>query len=133
MTDKLSDFDKKAIGWRMRKERESLKLTREKFAEIIDLSTLYVGQLERGERQMSLSTLVKVAKSLHISTDYLIYGKSLNDNNLDLIKEDNNKYTQLDNMDNKKEKNNLYMLLEKCSKKELKLIESIVKLILPYI
>ncbi|RKL62247.1 XRE family transcriptional regulator [Thermoanaerobacteraceae bacterium SP2] len=46
---------------RIRKEREKLGLTREKFAEIIGLSDYYVGQLERGERQMSLNVLVKIA------------------------------------------------------------------------
>ncbi|HCJ56810.1 MAG TPA: XRE family transcriptional regulator, partial [Clostridiaceae bacterium] len=51
------EVDNKGIGERIRKEREKLALTREKLAEIIDLSPLYIGQLERGERQMSLNTL----------------------------------------------------------------------------
>lgn len=130
MTNKPLDIDKRAIGWRMRKEREALKLTREKFAEIIDLSALYVGQLERGERQMSLSTLVKIANSLHITTDYLIYGRSSNINGRNFINENKEKYIDL--IDENCE-DNLYFLLKKCSKKELKLIENLIKLILPYI
>ncbi|WP_446899086.1 helix-turn-helix domain-containing protein [Clostridium sp. LBM24168] len=131
MTNKLLDIDRKAIGWRMRKEREALKLTREKFAEIVDLSALYVGQLERGERQMSLSTLVKISNSLHITTDYLIYGRSSTINNRNFVKESKEKYVNLKDEDNCE--NNLYFLLKKCSKKELKLIENLIKLILPYI
>jgi transcriptional regulator with XRE-family HTH domain len=130
LTNKPLDIDKRAIGWRMRKEREALKLTREKFAEIIDLSALYVGQLERGERQMSLSTLVKIANSLHITTDYLIYGRSSNINGRNFINEGKEKYINF--MDENCE-DNLYFLLKKCSQKELKLIENLIKLILPYI
>ena len=35
------------IGLRIRKEREKLGLTREKFAELIGLSPYYIGQIER--------------------------------------------------------------------------------------
>ncbi len=51
-----NEIDNKGIGERLRQEREELGLTREKFAEIVELSPLYIGQLERGERQMSLNT-----------------------------------------------------------------------------
>ena len=64
------------IGQRIRKERENLNLTREDFAGIISLSDYYIGQLERGERQMSLPALVNIANCLHVSLDYLIFGGS---------------------------------------------------------
>ena len=47
------EIDNVAIGLRIRKERKKFRLTREEFAEIIDLSEYYIGQLERGERQAS--------------------------------------------------------------------------------
>ena len=50
MKDKLILVNNKAIGYRIREEREKLKLTREKFAEIVDFSPLYIGQLERGDK-----------------------------------------------------------------------------------
>ena len=62
------------IGNRIRAEREYLGLTREKFAEIVDLSSFYIGQIERGDRTMSLDTLLKIADSLKLSIDY---GKKL--------------------------------------------------------
>lgn len=129
LIDKLDDIHNKEIGNRLRREREKLELTREKFAEIVNLSVLYIGQLERGERQMSLPTLVKITDSLHVTTDYLIYGKSINSQ--DYIKENSSKYIELAENDDKISR--LNFLLSKCSKKELDLIERMVKLIIPYI
>ena len=62
-----TDIDHRIIGQRIREERENLELSREEFAEIIGLSDYYVGQLERGERQMSLPASVKIATCLHVS------------------------------------------------------------------
>lgn len=129
LIDKLDDIHNKEIGNRLRREREKLELTREKFAEIVNLSVLYIGQLERGERQMSLPTLVKITDSLHVTTDYLIYGKSINSQ--DYIKENSSKYIELAENDDKISR--LNFLLSKCSKKELDLIERMIKLIIPYI
>ncbi|AYD41185.1 XRE family transcriptional regulator [Clostridium fermenticellae] len=124
MKNTINAIDAELIGTRIRKERETLGLTREKFAEVLDLSPLYIGQLERGERLMSLSTLIKISNILNISTDYLIHGKSTHES---LMKEHSNE--PLYNKNN----STLYALLNKCSQKELTLIESMVKLIIPYI
>ena len=70
------EIDPVAIGQRIREERKKLNLSREEFAEIVGLSDYYVGQLERGERQMSLPVLVKIINCLHVSSDYLIFGKT---------------------------------------------------------
>lgn len=127
---KIDVINKQEMGIRIREKREKLDLTRERFAEIVDLSPLYIGQLERGERQMSLTALVKIANSLCVTTDYLIYGKGKCRNNENFIKEEFKEYTSAVN---KKKSNILHNLLEVCSSKELNLIESMVKLILPYI
>lgn len=37
------------VGERIRKIRESLKMSRETFAEMIDISDVFLGQIERGE------------------------------------------------------------------------------------
>ncbi|MCI1944766.1 helix-turn-helix domain-containing protein [Clostridium luticellarii] len=126
---KGKSIDGVEVGRRIREKREELNLTREKFAEIVDLSSLYVGQLERGERQMSLTALVKIANCLHVTTDYLIYGEHKGQIKDMLIKEKLKKYQLPKTEDNAI----LYKLLERCSKRELDLIESMVKLILPYI
>src|SRR5690625_866592 len=67
-------IDNKAIGQRIREEREKLALTRAELAELVELSDYYVGQLERGDRQMSLPALVKISSCLHVSMDYLVLG-----------------------------------------------------------
>ncbi|HBC98017.1 MAG TPA: XRE family transcriptional regulator [Clostridium sp.] len=121
-------IDEREVGRRVREKREELNLTREKFAEMVNLSTLYIGQLERGERQMSLTALVRIANCLHVTTDYLIYGEHREQTKDMIIRERIKKYklTRAEGDDV------LYKLLERCSKKELDLIENMVKLILPY-
>ena len=101
----------KDVGDRIRTEREKLQISREKFAEILNLSPFFVGQIERGERKMSISTLISISECLHISLDYLIFGE--------VYKAE---------VDNK-----LQYLLSNCSKKEIKVIEEIAKVVLPYI
>ena len=57
------------IGARIRKERETLGLTIEGFAELIGKSSSYVGLLERGDRTPSLGTLFEIASSLNTPAD----------------------------------------------------------------
>ena len=38
------------LGRRIREERQKLNLTQEKLSESINVSTTYIGQIERGER-----------------------------------------------------------------------------------
>ena len=52
------------IGERIRKIREELKMSREKFSEMIDISDVFLGQIERGERSLSTKTLVKLLNLL---------------------------------------------------------------------
>lgn len=124
--EKKVEINNKAIGQRIRKEREKLELSREEFAEIIGLSDYYVGQLERGERQMSLPVLVKVANCLHVSLDYLIFGKTAND--AYYIHDARNIYKACGS-DKDREINSL---LNKCSPKELELVKKLIKTVLPY-
>ncbi|EGD46162.1 helix-turn-helix domain protein [Ruminiclostridium papyrosolvens DSM 2782] len=106
-------LDLKGIGLRIRSEREKIGLTREQFAEQVGISPLYVGQIERGQRAMSLKTFVKIADSLHANTDFLIYG--------------------IEERASGTDKDGVLNLLEKCSVRELKLAEEMLKLLLTYI
>lgn len=60
------------LGKRIREERLRLNLTQEKLAEDVDLTTAYIGQIERGERNLTLEKLVAVANRLGVSVDYLL-------------------------------------------------------------
>ena len=113
--DKHDEIDNRSIGKRIREEREKLELSREEFAELVGLSAYYVGQLERGERQMSLPAIVKVSNRLHVTLDYLILGKTAYD-----------VYESCDDTE-------MVGLLEKSSPKELELIKKLIKTILPYL
>lgn len=62
------------IGERIRKIREDLKMSRETFSEMIDISDVFLGKLERGERSLSTNTLVKIVKYTGISADYILFG-----------------------------------------------------------
>lgn len=60
------------VGKRIRKARKAKKLTMEQLAERCDLHPAYIGQLERGEKNASLTTLEKVACALDISLTSLL-------------------------------------------------------------
>jgi transcriptional regulator with XRE-family HTH domain len=60
------------LGRRIREERLKLGLTQARLAEDVDISEAYVGQIERGERNLALDTLVRLANRLGVSIDYLL-------------------------------------------------------------
>ena len=60
------------IGGRIRQQREQLGLTQEQLGEACDLSTSFVGHIERGSRKLSVESLYKIASVLQVSTDYLL-------------------------------------------------------------
>lgn len=65
-------MDYRKLGKRIREERTRQYTTQEQLAEVVELSAVYIGQIERGERKLSLDTLVKVANSLHVSVESLL-------------------------------------------------------------
>ncbi len=99
------------IGNRIRIEREKFDMTREKFSELLNLSPYFLGQIERGERKMSINTLINISVCLHISIDSLFFEQINTNINNDV----------------------LHSLINKCSEKEVKVIESLIKLLLPHL
>ena len=75
------------IGERLRGIRENMHMTREQFSEKIDITDSFLGQIERGERSLSVKTLKKVVKYAGVSADYLLFG---NQNNNEVIQKINN-------------------------------------------
>lgn len=65
-------MDYLSLGKRIREERLRLNLTQEKLSEDVGISTAYLGQIERGERSLTLDKLVKIAVRLGITVDYLL-------------------------------------------------------------
>ena len=62
-----------SIGKNIRRCRVAKKLRQEQLAEIIDVSSNYIGNLERGEKMPSLETLVAIADALEVSADVLLH------------------------------------------------------------
>ena len=76
-------MDYKKLGKRIREERVSLHLTQAQLAEAIDISDTYMGAIERGERSLTLDTLVRLVTYLGVTVDYMLADTvSENDNNL---------------------------------------------------
>lgn len=60
------------IGQNIKTLRSEVGLTQEKMAEICEISTSFLGHIERGTRKLSLETAVKIADCLQISMDALL-------------------------------------------------------------
>ena len=78
------------LGQRIREERLKLGLTQAKMAEDVDISEAYMGQIERGERNLALDTLIRLANRIGASVDYLLKD-SIDDSNDNII----NQFRQL--------------------------------------
>ncbi|MCI9625157.1 MAG: helix-turn-helix transcriptional regulator [Clostridia bacterium] len=76
LTNKLSgDYDKvnfHKIGKRIKEERRKRQLTQERLAELVDVTPAFIGHIERGERSLSLITLIKISNCLGVTIDYLL-------------------------------------------------------------
>lgn len=59
---------------RIRRARENMGYTREKFAEKLDVSVSYLAELERGRTGISVKMLTKVCHVLGLSADYVLFG-----------------------------------------------------------
>lgn len=96
------------IGNRLRQRRQELGLTREKMSELADVGTGYYGQLEVGTSQMSVDTLVKLSKAMHLPMEYIILGTGYEPGDASAVID----------------------LLKRCTPRELALAEDVLKLFL---
>ena len=59
------------VGQKIREARQNLKLSQEKFALVCKLDRTYISDVERGERNISLLNLRKIAKALQVPMNTL--------------------------------------------------------------
>ena len=71
-------MDYKLLGRNIKEVRKSLKMTQEQLAEKIEVSTVFISQIESGARKPSLETVYKLSIALNIKIDTLI-NKSFDD------------------------------------------------------
>ncbi len=65
-------MDYKALGLRIRQQRKTMHMTQEELASVSDVSTSYIGHIERGIKRCSLETLVCICNALDISPNCLL-------------------------------------------------------------
>ena len=66
--------NRRNFGSRVREFRTRRGWSQEKLAELCDLHRTYIGGIERGERNVSLENIVKIAKALDITASELLKG-----------------------------------------------------------
>ncbi len=66
----MADVVKK-LGERVRRLRKAKGLSQEQLAELSGLHTNYIGQVERGEKNLTIETLQKIVAGLDVSLEEL--------------------------------------------------------------
>ena len=104
----MTKQERVALGQRLRQQRNHLNLTRDQFAELADIGAGYYGQIEVGTSQMSIDTLIKVAKTSRLSLEYILFGEG----------------------EEPADQGSIQALLSRCSPRELRLAEKVLQLFL---
>jgi transcriptional regulator with XRE-family HTH domain len=71
-TSKNSGRHREALGLAVRRRREGMDLSQEKLAEIVDCHRNYVGLVERGEQNVTIGMLGRIAKALECTVTDLV-------------------------------------------------------------
>lgn len=68
------------FGERLRRRRKALNLTQEYVSEQVGITLRFYQMIERGEKSVSIDTLISLRKTLSISIDYLLFGELPSEN-----------------------------------------------------
>jgi transcriptional regulator with XRE-family HTH domain len=60
------------VGWNIRILREERGLSQEELEKLAGLHRAYIGQIERGEKNIGLKNLERIAKALDVETRWLL-------------------------------------------------------------
>lgn len=63
---------KKLVGIRIRELRSAKGISQEALADLAGLHRTYMGSVERGERNISLENIVKIARALKVAPSTLL-------------------------------------------------------------
>ena len=61
-----------AFGVAVREERKKLGISQEKFGELVGVHRTYIGMIERGEKNITLSNIFKVSRALGLTASELL-------------------------------------------------------------
>jgi len=62
------------VGRRIRSSRELMGLSRERFAELCDISDSFLADVERGKKSLTVKTLNKICVAANLAADYIVLG-----------------------------------------------------------
>jgi len=65
---------RKIIGEAIRRYRKGVKLTQETLAEKVDLNPKYIGEIERGEKIISIEALMRIAETVKVPLSEFFHG-----------------------------------------------------------
>ena len=65
-------MDKSALGQKLRDARQQKDYTLQALAEIADISSVYLGEIERGLKMPSLNIFIKLIEALDVSADHIL-------------------------------------------------------------
>ena len=68
------DVFNRMLGYRIRELREMYGYSRDALCEMADLTHHYLDDVGAGRKSMTTPKLASLAKALHVSTDYLLFG-----------------------------------------------------------
>lgn len=63
------------FGERLRRRRKALNLTQESVSEQVGITLRFYQMIERGEKSVSLDTLIALRRALAVSIDYLLFSE----------------------------------------------------------
>lgn len=76
------------IGERLRKQRKIMGLTQEQTAELLEISQTYYGEIERGNRRLSIERILMVYDKMGLDPTYLLTGEEqMSTEALQIVKE----------------------------------------------
>lgn len=68
------------LGNKIKSARKKKDYTQEKLSEMVGISVGYLSAIERGDKLPKLTTFIKLANALQISTDYLLINELYKEN-----------------------------------------------------
>ena len=68
-----------AVGNRITELRKSRNYSREKLSELAEVSVQFLADIEKGRKNMTVTTLRKIASALCVTTDFIVNGNTQSD------------------------------------------------------
>ena len=75
--DEEGKIELKMLGDGIRAARKTLKISQEDFADLCELHRTYIGQIERGEKNISFINILRVSRALNIMPSELFKSSGL--------------------------------------------------------